>query len=123
MASIDLTPPVVPWKVYAGDRNTQQIMLQATEGVPWDVTGAQFQAQARKSADDPAVALEADITIDDAAGGLVTVGWDGEAVRALLGTATNWSGVYDLQITEAGQTLPVTLFGGAFTAALDVTHD
>lgn len=120
-SSVDLTPPVVSWKVYAGDRNAQQLALFATEGVPWDVTGCTFEAQARAKADDPTVALQADVTIDDAAGGLITVAWDGEEVRALLSSQTSWSGVYDLQVIEVGQALPVTLFGGPFTATLDVT--
>lgn len=123
MAAIDSGPVACSWRVYAGDSNRQTFTFHATPGVPWDLTGAELQAQARASSTDVAVAVEAVCTITDATAGLVTVEWDGEEVRALLAGAEEWAGVWDLQILEAGQTLPVTLLVGAWTATMDVTRD
>lgn len=122
MASIDTTPAVCPWKVYAGDRNLQLFTFYASEGVPWDLTGAVLSAQARASATDATVAVDAVCTITDPAAGLATVEWDGEAVRTLLGAAATWAGVWDLQVLESGATLPLTLVKGPWTADMDVTR-
>ena len=119
--SIVTGPSPLDWKVYAGDRNEAQFVFTAG-GAPWDLTGADISAQARLRDIDPAVALTATTVWVDAAGGLATVGWDGEEVRALLAGATHWQGVWDFQVLEAGQTLPKTMLRGKFTAIYDVTR-
>jgi alkaline phosphatase len=122
MASICTGPSVLDWAcVYAGDRNAQEFEFLA-DGVPWDLTGAVLSAQARKSRSDPAAALTATVTAVDAALGTWIVEWDGDDVRTLLGTAESWEGVWDLQVLEVGQTLPVTVLKGTFRAELDVTR-
>lgn len=115
-------PASCDWAVYAGDRNSQTFEFYATADTPWDLTGATLRAQARLDALDAAVAIEALCTVDDAVGGIVTVSWDGELVRALLAGAESWAGVWDIELIEAAQTLPVTLLAGKFTAQLDVTR-
>jgi hypothetical protein len=114
-------PAPLDWTVYAGDRNLAHFTFNAASS-PWDITGASIAAQARLTATAVDVALTAAITIDDPEGGLVSVAWDGEQVRTLLGDADRWRGVWDLQILEFGMTLPVTLLRGKFTALLDVTR-
>lgn len=119
---IKSVPESCDWEVYAGDRNRQQFQFLADDGqAPWDLTGATLRAQARLSATDPTIGLEAAVTIDDPPAGLVTIAWDGEEVRTLLAGEDSWAGEWDLELVEAGQTLPVTPLAGAFTAAMDVT--
>lgn len=123
MADINSGPELCSWTVYAGDRNIQTFAFFASEGIPWDITGATIRAQSRLTANDPVIAVEAVCEITDAADGIATVEWDGEAVRAILGVEETWEGVWDLQVIEAGQTLPVTLLYGSWTALMDVTRD
>ena len=108
--------------MYAGDRNEQTFAFQQPDGSQWDITGAVITAQARATAADPVVAVEAVCTLTDSVAGLASVAWDGEAVRTLLAGEDTWVGVWDMQILEAGQTLPVTLVAGKFTAVHDVTR-
>jgi hypothetical protein len=85
-----------------------------------DVTGWDFQAQARKAANDAAAAATATCTVLDGPNGLVEIAWGD--LRALLGTETSWSGVWDLQATPDGASLPRTLLAGTFVVTLDVTR-
>jgi len=121
VAAIISGPSPLDWKVYAGDRNEVVFSFEAG-GAPWDITGASVAAQARIRATDPAVALDANVDVFDATSGKVTIAWDGEEVRALLAGADHWQGVWDLQITETGETLPITMLRGKFTAIYDVTR-
>ena len=123
MAEIKTAPAAAtPWTVYAGDRNDQLLVFQQPDGSPWDITGAVITSQARAEATDTVVALEATCTIVDGPAGTARVEWDGEAVRALLAGADTWTGVWDLQLLESGQALPLTLLAGKFTAVHDVTR-
>lgn len=121
--SICTGPTRLDWGcLVAGDRNTVRLELLA-DGSPWNLAGAVLSAQARAVPTDPAVALTATITDVDPSRGLYDVGWDGEAVRALLDGAAAWSGVWDLQILETAQALPVTILAGTIEARMDVTRD
>lgn len=121
--TINTTPPKLNWQIYVGDSNEQQFNITDNSGTV-DLTGAQVLAQAREAPTSPTVSLSATITENDMAAGQFTVAWDGEAVRTLLDAAglSRWQGVWDLQITEAGETLPITYARGALTATYDVTR-
>jgi hypothetical protein len=108
-------------EVYAGDKNEVPLMFKAGNDA-WDLTGAVLMAQARATAVDAVVALEATATLTSPENGSASIAWDGEEVRTLLAGAESWVGVWDLQILEAGQTLPRTVLRGKFTAAMDVTR-
>lgn len=120
MPKISTTPTALDWDVYAGDNN--RVTFQVTAGDPVDLTGATIAAQARASAASTAVALTGTVGTSGLALGEFTVAWDGEAIRTLLGSLETWQGVWDLQVTLAGETLPRTHFRGRFTATLDVTR-
>jgi hypothetical protein len=114
-------PSALDWNIYAGDSNEERFEFLTSDD-PWDITGCAIEAQARVTALDPVAALTATVTITDAVNGQVTVGWDGEAVRALLAGTDSWTGVWDLQITEVDALLPRTLLRGVMTARMDVTR-
>lgn len=115
-------PPVIDLLgVRAGDRNVL-IMDLTSDGVPWDLTGAVLSAHARQAKSDPTPALEAVVQAVDESTGKYRLSWDGEEVRTVLGTAENWSGVWDLQVVEAGQILAETVAEGKLTCELDVTR-
>ena len=107
--------------VRAGDKNETTLQVLA-DGDPKDLTGAVVTAQARQQAIDAAPALTAPVTAVDEAKGVYTVAWDGEDVRALLAGEARWSGVWDLNVVETGDTLATTPCGGAVEALLDVTR-
>lgn len=122
MATIDSGPQPLDWKVYAGDSNREAYEFLA-DGMPWDLTGAVIAAQARAEAPDEEVAATAIVTVVDAALGRYTVEWDGEGeLRALLAGQEEWAGVWDLEVLEAGETLPRSLLYGTFTVLMDVTR-
>lgn len=120
MTAIITGPGTLDWELYAGDANRRTFQFLAGDD-PWDITGAVIEAHARVTDLDPAPALIATCTIDTIGPGLATVEWDGEVIRTLLANEETWAGVWDLQITEAGQTLPTTLLRGKVTAVQDVT--
>lgn len=122
MAVVTLTPPTLDlYGIRAGDRNLMTVTLTRS-GTPIDLTGQQVKAQARKVASDiDPPALTATITITNAAGGVFTMEWDGDAVRTLLGTEVSWTGVWDLQYGPSGGK-PLTIAAGAFRADMDVTR-
>ena len=121
-SSITSGPATLDWKVYAGDANKELLQFYAADQ-PWNLTGATITAQARKTASDPTAALTATCTVETASGtGIVSVAWDGEQVRTLLGASEEWTGVWDLQVKETGQTLPRTVLRGVFSAVMDVTR-
>jgi hypothetical protein len=122
MPKITTGPAPLDWETYSGDANLE-IFEVVTESDPVDITGAEIAAQARVSASDPAVALEAVTEVVEPLLGRFTVAWPGEEVRALLGVEERWTGVWDLQFTAAGEPLPRTLLRGVFTAVADVTRD
>lgn len=122
MVTVPFGPAVVDLTgVRAGDQNLMAVTL-TTGGDPLDLTGATVTAQARKVVTDLGPpALSATVVVTDAAAGQCSVRWPGEDVRTLLGTAANWTGVWDLQYV-VGSGEPVTVCGGKFTAEQDVTR-
>ena len=121
MAAITNGPSTLDWTIYAGDANVAHFNFKQA-GQPWNLTGAQVVAQARGTSLDSAVALTASVTAVDAATGQYDIAWDGELVRTLLATADKWSGVWDLQVLEAGADLPTTMLRGKLSAVMDVTR-
>lgn len=105
----------------AGDKNETTLQVLA-DGDPKDLTGAVVTAQARKVSTDAAPALTASVTAVDEVKGIYTVAWDGEDVRTLLGTEASWTGVWDLNVVESGDTLATTPCGGRVDAEMDVTR-
>lgn len=122
MATVCTGPDTWDWQcAYAGD-DVRAAWRLLSDGDPWDLTGAALTAQAREAAttaDPPA--LTATVTALDEPGGVVQVAWDGEAIRDLLGDAPSWTGVWDLQVVEAGGNT-VTVMAGKFSARMDVTR-
>lgn len=107
--------------VRAGDRN-EFTMTLTSGGVPVNLTGHTVTAAARKKAEDvDPPACTAVVTVTDAVAGQLTVAWPGDAVRAMLGGAASWAGVWDLQSAPASGD-PVTLVAGTLTAVMDVTR-
>jgi hypothetical protein len=121
MAKITSGPIQLDWSVYAGDSNRE--VFEFVGDVPVDITGWVIEAQARRKKSDPVVGATAIVTLTDPGAGRFTVEWDGEQLRALLGEAESWAGVWDLQTTVGGETLPVTRLGGMFTVLMDVTRE
>lgn len=117
---IDSTPGCCNWICYAGD-TSGEVFEFLTDGVPWDMTGCTVAATARRSAIDAEVALTATCTAVDAAIGQWRVAWDPAAVRTLLAGSETWTGVWDLQVTDAGGGI-ATVVRGTLTARLDVTR-
>jgi hypothetical protein len=117
--TLDLTPACLNIRLYGGDANTFGIEI-TDDGTLVDVTDWEFQAQARKAANDPAAAATATCTVLDGPSGRVEVAWGD--LRELLGTDTSWSGVWDLQATPTGASLPRTLLAGTLVLTLDVTR-
>jgi hypothetical protein len=122
MTVLTLGPAVLDLAgIRAGDRNLIQFTLTRAGG-PVDLTGQTLMAHARynaSSVDPPALA--AVVVITDAPGGVLTVRWPGDDVRALMREAPTWRGVWDLQMAAGGSD-PVTMVAGAFTAVSDVTR-
>lgn len=121
MTSVTIGPSPCDIQVYAGDRNEITFRFQAG-GDPWNITGAVLSAQARLTSRTPEIAITAIITVTDAINGTALVAWDGEQVRTLLAGADTWTGTWDFQLLEAGQSLPLTVLRGKFTAILDITR-
>ena len=107
-------------EVYVGDANKEKYVLEGT-----DLTDATIEAHARvnRSPGTP-IAIQATITPENLAIGEWWTAWDGELLRTLVETSggTRWRGVWDLQITQSGVTLPTTWLSGSFTATYDVTR-
>lgn len=117
--SVSLAPAVVDIAgVRAGDANQMTVSITAG-GVPVDITGMTVSAQARLTPTAPD-ALSAVVTILDPLAGSVLLEWPGDAVATLLGAATTWRGVWDLQLENAGAVQ--TLAAGRFAADMDVTR-
>jgi hypothetical protein len=122
MTTVALGPaPLDITGIRAGDRNLIQLTLLRS-GVPMNLTGMTVKAQARKAVTDAGTpALEAEVLMVNATGGVFTIRWDGEEVRTLMAGAKAWKGVWDLQSTSTGED-PVTLLAGKFEADMDVTR-
>lgn len=122
MATVNLAPPAADITgVRAGDRNLMTVTVKAG-GVAVNLTGYTVTAQARKAVTDYTTeVLDAVVTIIDAAAGLCSVRWPGEAVRTMLAGAATWVGVWDMQIKQTGSD-PITVAAGTFKAEQDVTR-
>lgn len=122
MATISLAPGALDISgVRAGDRNELAFVI-TQNGTPMDLTGMDVMAQARKAASDAdPPALTGVVTITDAPAGRLTLRWDGDEVRALLGVDVKWQGVWDLQVGATGSE-PDTIVAGSLTCELDVTR-
>lgn len=105
--------------VRAGDRNLINVRL-SSGGAPLDITGATVTSQVRATPVD-AVALDAVVTVTNAAQGWLTVRWPGTAIRVLVAGQAKWVGVWDLQVQWPGDD-PLTILAGKFTAVMDVTR-
>jgi hypothetical protein len=117
--TLDLGPGCLKLRLYGGDANSFAVEV-TDDGTLVDVTGWDFQAQARTAAGDAAAAATATCTVLDGPAGKVEIAWGD--LRTLLGTGTSWSGVWDFQATPDGAGLPRTLLAGTFTVSLDVTR-
>lgn len=120
MAVVRLTPTRLDLEVYAGDANLLEVEVWAGDAL-LDLTGAAITAQARKSPTDPVVACQATVVIIDPVAGLLSLAWDGEVIRNILGGLKTWRGVWDMQILLPGSVYPTTPSGGQWTARMDVT--
>jgi hypothetical protein len=115
-------PVPLDWTgVYSGDANTEVFEIVGGDD-PIDITGSLIEAQARVSATDDTIALTAVVELTAPTLGQFTISWPGEDVRTLLAGSESWSGVWDVQFTAPGETLPTTLLRGRFDAAADVTR-
>lgn len=121
MTAFSSTIGTLNLELYAGDRNHYELTFTAA-GEVWDMTGAVVQAQARIRPNAVAAVLTATIEEVDASLGKWSMEWDGDAVRTVIGAGETWLGVWDLQVTEAGQALPMTLVKGGLRALMDVTR-
>lgn len=119
---LDLSPACLNIKgVRAGDKNLRVFKLTAN-GSPRDLTGSTIKAQARKDYRTDVVSLTADIVITDAVNGTFTLAWPGDDVATLLTTSDTWSGVWDVEILEPGETEPVTIAAGTISCVMGVTR-
>jgi hypothetical protein len=108
-------------RIRAGDRNQFNVKLSNTSG-PINITDFVIAAQARLTPTDATIAVAAVITITSATAGEFKMEWPGDDVSTLLAGGETWKGVWDLQVTEPGDTFPQTLMAGVFTAESDVTR-
>jgi hypothetical protein len=117
---IDLTPPSVSlFGVRAGDQVPISVTITRA-GQPFDLTGWTVTAQARATPAAPDPALQAAVTVSDAAAGKLLLMWPGDDVRVLLAGADHWTGVWDLQVDDGAMVM--TLLQGRFRADMDVTR-
>jgi hypothetical protein len=110
--------------VRAGDRNAFTLTL-SRNAVPFDLTGLEVTAQARRRATDPdPPALIADVQVANPTAGQLVIAWPGEQVAALFpeGSAPDaWVGVWDLQVADNVND-PLTVAAGTLAAVPDVTR-
>lgn len=117
--TLKMVPAGLNLELYAGDANSFGVEI-TEDGTLVNITGWTFMAQARKQSTDLAAVATATCTILDPEAGQVEVAWGD--LRAVLADASKWVGVWDLQATPTGASLPRTLLAGSFTVGLDVTR-
>src|SRR4051812_26027865 len=106
-ATVPLGPALVNVTgVRSGDRNVFTVTL-TSGGQPFDLTGVEVTAQARKTSLTPD-ALDAVVEVIDAAAGKVRVRWPGEDVTTWLDGKGSVKGVWDLQLAD-GTSDPLTV--------------
>lgn len=115
--TLAMLPTTVNLELYGGDENAFGVEVMV-DGVPADITGWEFQAQARLKVTDvePAATATCDVV-----GGAVQVVWGD--LHALLAGSAVWTGVWDLQVVRPGTTYPKTLIAGRMNVTLDVTRE
>ena len=107
------------WCAVVGDR-IRRVYQFLTDGDPWPVESVEGMVREKPSDADPA--LVATCTALDEEAGVWAVEFDGSEGRGLVDGDTDWEGVFDIQVTEAGQSLPETIVAGAFILTPDVTR-
>lgn len=124
MSKIDLSPARLDLRgLPAGDDIAIVVRFKDDDGLPQDTTGAVLNAQVRSSATDDTIQLSATVTaITDGSDGEWSVFFDGDDTRTVLDSATRWRGVWDLEVTLAGQANPRTVLAGVFEIETDVTR-
>jgi hypothetical protein len=111
----------VNWCAVVGDRIVKVVQF-LSDGDPWDLTGATVESHVRNTWSSPTFVMEAQVTEIDAPQGIFMLEYDGEDARSLVQGDYSWEGVYDVQVTEAGQTRPETVRRGTFTLLPDATR-
>jgi hypothetical protein len=109
------------WCGVVGDRIWRSVQF-LTDGDPWPLTGATVEAQVRETWSSPSPLMTATVTPVDEASGMFIIEFDGTDGRSVVTGDDDWSGVYDIQVTELGQTLPETIERGVFTLRPDATR-
>jgi hypothetical protein len=109
------------WCGVVGDRIFRTVQF-LSDGDPWNLTGAAVECQVRESWSAAVPLMTATVTEVDAGSGVFTLELDGEEARPVVTGERKWSGVYDVQVTEAGQTRPETVQRGVFTLLPDATR-
>ena len=121
MATVVLGPALLDLSgIRAGDRNMIELTI-SYKGTPLNLTGYTLTAQVRKTAPDPVIALTAVINVVNAAAGVITISFPGQAVSDLLTGQAAWDGVWDLQLAS-GAGDPLTIAAGKLQAVQDVTR-
>jgi hypothetical protein len=124
MSKIDLSPEKLDLKgVPAGDDIALVIRFKDSDGTPQDTTGATLAAQVRQSKTADEIELSASVSaLTDGSDGEWSVLFSGTDTRTLIAGGASWSGVWDLEVTLAGQVNPRTVLGGRFQIESDVTR-
>ena len=121
---VDMAPACVNLvNLIAGDANKLTVAL-TSNGEPWDLTGAVINAQARADLSDEVPTFVAESTVADPLSGVIVLFWPGDSIRELLVSlgVFGWTGVWDMEVTLAGETYPKTVISGTFSAKMDVSR-
>lgn len=123
MSKIDLSPQRLDLRgLPAGDDVALAISFTDSDGNGQDTTGAVLNAQVRDTPSSDTVQITAQVSDVDSANGQWSVLFSGTDTRSVLGTASKYTGVWDLEITLAGQANPRTVLAGRFEIEIDVTR-
>lgn len=110
-----------PLRIYRGDtwRQVLQFFTDETRTTPIDLTGNTVSGQARKAPDDT-VWFDFNITITDAANGVMEIHHTSAETLAL--STTELTGNYDIQMTDQATGDVFTFLYGTVTVTKDYTH-
>jgi hypothetical protein len=109
------------WCGVVGDRIWRRVQF-LQDGDPWDLTGATVESQVRAAWSAASPLMTATVAPVSEAEGTFDIEFDGEDGRSAVTGDDDWKGVYDIQVTESGQTLPETIERGVFTLQPDATR-
>jgi len=122
MATFNVMPAVHNFNAYAGDTLTFQVVMR-TE----DIAGRVWSGQVRRTS--PSTTIEATLVItpptetDGPAFATLTAVDSARLAASVAGTATKFTGVYDVQLAPPGGGDPTTtLVRGSITIGTDVTR-